>query len=192
MNMRQKKNGRSPEQESPPLGLEQVDQAGGPLDFRWGDVPVLILFWALMIIVFMQFFTRYVLNDSLGWTEEIARFLLVLVGFVGSVTAVRKGSHIFLEFMYRFIPASWAKVFSVTSEFVCIGFYGTCTWMSVQIALQSHQTLVSVELPKSSIYWVVAGSFALMTLYSVGWLIRKLKQDGESIIAELEEHAIAS
>ena len=30
------------------------------------------LFWALAFIVFLQFFTRYVLNNSLAWTEEIA------------------------------------------------------------------------------------------------------------------------
>lgn len=192
MKTRQGESGRPPQEEPSSLGLEMVDQVEGPLDFKWVDLPVMILFWALMIIVFLQFFTRYVLNDSLGWTEEIARFLLVLVGFVGSVTAVRKGSHIFLEFLYRFIPASLAKAFSVSSELICIGFYSTCAWMSVQMAMKSHQSLVSVPLPKSAIYWVIAVSFVLMALYSLGWLIRKLGQDGESIVAELEEHVIAS
>ena len=28
-----------------------------------------VLFWALAFIVFLQFFTRYILNDSLAWTE---------------------------------------------------------------------------------------------------------------------------
>ena len=63
-------------------------------DLRWSDALVFAIFWILFGIVFLQFFTRYVLNNSLGWTEEIARYLLILVTFVGSVTAMRKGSHI--------------------------------------------------------------------------------------------------
>ena len=30
-------------------------------------------FWLLGVTVFYQFFTRYVMNDSASWTEEIAR-----------------------------------------------------------------------------------------------------------------------
>ena len=42
-------------------------------DVRVYDVPVLVVFAVLFLIVALQFFTRYVLNDSLGWTEEIAQ-----------------------------------------------------------------------------------------------------------------------
>ena len=37
------------------------------------DWVAFVIFWSLAFIVFLQFFTRYVLNDSLAWTEEIAR-----------------------------------------------------------------------------------------------------------------------
>ncbi len=53
---------------------------------------MLVIFWVLAFVVFLQFFTRYVLNNSLGWTEEIARFLLIGVTFIGSVMAVRKNA----------------------------------------------------------------------------------------------------
>ena len=39
-------------------------------DIQWDDAPVLVVFWGLAFVVFLQFFTRYVLNNSLGWTEE--------------------------------------------------------------------------------------------------------------------------
>jgi len=47
-------------------------------------------FWILGATVFYQFFTRYVLNDSAAWTEEIARYLLIAVVFTGATIGVVK------------------------------------------------------------------------------------------------------
>ena len=52
------------------------------------------VFWALAAIVFSQFFTRYVLNDSAAWTEEIARYLLIAIVFIGAADRRRKNNHI--------------------------------------------------------------------------------------------------
>ncbi|HBS98909.1 MAG TPA: TRAP transporter small permease, partial [Citreicella sp.] len=47
------------------LDSQEIDLS----DLRWQDGLVLAIFWILALVVFLQFFTRYVLNDSLGWTE---------------------------------------------------------------------------------------------------------------------------
>ena len=49
-------------------GLEEVTDDIS--DVRVYDFPVLLIFLALFLIVALQFFTRYVLNDSLGWIED--------------------------------------------------------------------------------------------------------------------------
>src|SRR5205823_12700554 len=61
------------------------------------DWIAFVLFWALAIIVFLQFFTRYVLNDSLSWTEEIARYGLMSLAFIGGAVVTRKKAHIAVE-----------------------------------------------------------------------------------------------
>ena len=58
--------------------------------------------WALT--VFYQFFTRYVMNDSAAWTEEIARYLLIAMVFTGATIGVVKNNHIQVDFFYRFMP----------------------------------------------------------------------------------------
>src|SRR5262245_24684741 len=68
------------------------------------------LFWGLAFIVFLQFFTRYVLNDSLAWTEEIARYGLMWVAFIGGAVVVRKNSHIAVELLANILPAGSGRV----------------------------------------------------------------------------------
>src|SRR5207245_5510697 len=69
--------------------------------YGWEDWIVLAVFWVLAVVVFYQVFTRYVLNDAAGWTEEIARYLLVAVTFLFGAMAVRRGTHIQWGFVSR-------------------------------------------------------------------------------------------
>ena len=62
---------------------EAVDLSGTPLE-GW---VALGFFWVLGLTVFYQFFTRYAMNDSASWTEEISRYLLICTVFVGASSA---------------------------------------------------------------------------------------------------------
>ena len=68
------------------------------------DYGLLALFALLFGVVFLQFFTRYVLNDSLSWTEEAARYLLIVLTFIGVIKCQVLDSHIRLEFIDSFFP----------------------------------------------------------------------------------------
>jgi TRAP-type C4-dicarboxylate transport system permease small subunit len=68
----------------------------------------LAFFWVLGATVLYQFITRYVFNDSAAWTEEIARYELIAVVFIGAAIGVAKNNHIQVDFFYRHMPARWA------------------------------------------------------------------------------------
>src|SRR5690606_25023980 len=65
----------------------------------------IFLLWALVFVTFYQFFTRYALNDSAAWTEELAQYGLVVIVFVGSIIASRKNSHIKMLILRSLLPA---------------------------------------------------------------------------------------
>lgn len=158
-------------------------------DIRWMDAPVLIVFAALFFIVALQFFTRYVLNNSLGWTEEIARYFLILLGFVGGVTAVREGKHIFLEFMFHYLPRWSMKPLVVATELIVTGFWGYLGWLAVELAQRTHSNMVSITLPKAYLYYAVAASCVLMSILSLFNLWRELNKSADQLAREkLEFH----
>jgi TRAP-type C4-dicarboxylate transport system permease small subunit len=169
-----------------------IDLAGDEVsiaDVGLIDAPGLIVFWVLAIVVFLQFFTRYVLNDSLAWTEEAARYLLVLVCFLGSVSAVRRGSHIKLEFLFRMVPPVWAKVLAIVAEATTLGFFGLITWIGIELTQKTRQKMVTVPVPKAWIYWICVVALAAMTVYSAIWLWRKVKSSPEEVVAALDHSA---
>ena len=143
-------------------------------DIRAVDWPVLVVFWVLAGVVFLQFFTRYVLNDSLGWTEEIARFLLIAVTFIGAIMAVRKRSHIAVEILYRWIPRRLGRVLHVLVDLIALAFYLALAWFTVGLAQRTHQMMVSIDVPKAWLYWGVAVCFALMAAVALMVLVRGL------------------
>lgn len=162
------------------------DDAVDVSDVNWMDAPVLLVFWVLMGIVMLQFFTRYVLNESLGWTEEIARYLLIFVTFMGSITCVRRGAHIFLEFFYRYLPARLIKPLTILVELINTVFFTTLGFLCIQLALEtSHQNMVSIQLPKGIIYWSVVVCCFAMALASAYRTVRRIRASSADIAEDM-------
>lgn len=163
---------------TPAFDEEEIDLS----DVHWTDGLVLIVFWVLAFVVFLQFFTRYVLNDSLAWTEEIARYFLIGVTFIGAVMAVRKESQIAVEFLYRWFSRPLRRLLQTIVDLVSIVFYAGLTWYSYQIAGRTQQKMVSIDIPKSLIYWSVAVCFAAMTVVAIRVALRHWRSGTSRLI----------
>ncbi len=146
---------------------EEMEAATSLKDLRPIDSIVFVIFWALFGVVFLQFFTRYVLNNALGWTEEIARYLLIGVCFVGSVMAVRKGTHITVEAILTYMSERTRRASLLIMDAVMVFFCASMCWYSAILSQRTNQYMVSIDVPKSVIYWSVCASFAAMTVYAV-------------------------
>jgi len=55
-------------------------------------------------VTFAQVFTRYVTEDPLIWTEEVARYLFVWITLVGAAAGVRAHAHFGLDILRRYAP----------------------------------------------------------------------------------------
>ncbi|GAB2205212.1 TRAP transporter small permease [Roseibium sp. ROS1] len=155
---------------------------------KWIDAPGILVFWVLAVVVFLQFFTRYVLNDSLAWTEEVARYLLILVCFLGAITATRRGAHITLEFLMRMVPPRLAKSLTVLSQTITLGFFASMTWIGIELTQKTRQKMISLPIPKAWIYTICVVALGLMAFYSAIWLWRRLRQSPEDLVRSLDDH----
>ena len=126
-------------------------------------------FWLLGATVFYQFFTRYVLNNSAAWTEEIARYLLIATVFTGATIGVVKNNHIQVDFFYKFMPRPLSRALSTLVDWLRVGFFASASVLTVMMMLKlgSNSRMTMVDLPMNWVYGVCLLGFAAMALRSV-------------------------
>ena len=161
---------------------EAVDLSGTTIE-AWA---ALAFFWALGLTVFYQFFTRYVMNDSASWTEEIARYLLISTVFVGAAIGVAKNNHIQVDFFYRFMPRWLGRAMALLTDAMRIAFLGAAvvlTWQLMQ--KMGNYKMTVVDLPMNLVYGVCLAGFVSMFLRSL-WVARIHWQRGYSVLERPE------
>ena len=155
-------------------------------DLRPQDIVVFIAFWALFGVVFLQFWTRYVMGNSLGWTEEIARYLLIAVTFIGSITAMRKGSHIAVEALLLYLPKQAKHWTLVAVDGLVAIFCGAMAWYGYELGNRAPGYMISVDIPKAYVYWGVALALLGMTLHAAIRFVQRLRRQEPDVAHGLD------
>lgn len=154
----------------------QEDDAGlhvedGEVDFStvpWEAWVGVFFFLLLGGVVLTQFITRYVLNDSASWTEEIARYLLVATVFSGAVIGVARNNHIQVDFVYRYLPARLGRVLATMVDLLRSAFFVAMVYLCyLLIQRLGASRMTVVDLPVSILYWICLGGLAAMAWRSI-------------------------
>ncbi|MFQ8430011.1 TRAP transporter small permease [Amaricoccus sp. W119] len=166
-----------------PVSIEEMahafEEEGGPVDlsnYAIEDWLTMAVFWAMAVCIFLQFFTRYALNNSLAWTEEIAANCLVIVVFMGSAMCVRMGRHIVVDLLYNFLSPKTGRVLEVIVDLIGICFYAYMAWLMWRyIDIVGGERMVTVDLPRGFVFYTVFIAFVLMTLRSAQNFVHDLR-----------------
>jgi len=146
-----------------------VDLSG----FSFEDWVCFGFFWIMSALVFLQFFSRYVLNDSFAWTEELAVYCLIPVVFIGAAMCVRRSRHIQVNILYRYLPAPAGRVLATLVDLASIAFFGYVAWLVARYALAvNNEPMTTIDWNKSHVYWLACVGFVLMTgrAIQVSWI----------------------
>lgn len=155
------------------------------------DWLTLAVFWGMAACVFLQFFTRYVLNDSYAWTEEIAINCLVVVVFLGSVMCTRTMRHIHVDLVYRYLPERAGRVLALLVGLITISFFAYMTWLLWRYtAIVHRERMVTINLPRNIVFYTVFAGFFLMLVRQIQVFIADIRR-GYSMLerpAEFDTH----
>jgi len=139
-----------------------------------------LLLAALLVPVSIQVFSRLMPGiDSPEWTEEAARFLLIWTIMIGSMVALRRGSHFAVDMLPRLQPGV-ALVLDIVTHAIVLVFAAFLLRHGVDFALFArHQTSEIADWPLWIVYvaWPVTG--AVWCLFTVEALWRRWRHRKE-------------
>ncbi|WP_119462880.1 TRAP transporter small permease [Rhodospirillaceae bacterium SYSU D60014] len=137
------------------------------------DYIGVVILWILAVIAFLQFFTRYVLNDSAGWTEEVGRYFLIALTFIGAVTASRRNSHIRVVVVRERLPERLKPATDIIVAIVEMGLYLTLLYLALLLLPEMHdERMTFADIPLSVVYVFICLGLAFMAFREAARLVR--------------------
>ena len=128
---------------------------------------VAAIFAAMCLVGLLQVFNRFVLNQSLSWSEEFQIYCHVWIVFLAIPIAYRHGAHLSVDSLRKLFPRKLGVVFDLFIELLWIWFAVALTWLSWKVSeVAKLQSSPGLEMPMSYVYYgmVVGGAYLLLVV----------------------------
>lgn len=132
------------------------------------DQVTLLLLTTLLLVVGAQIFSRYVLNHSLFWSEELARYLFIYLVFLGAAIVLRRDGHIQVSFFVERLSPRLRRGVAVLGDLLLLGFTGIVFTQSVRLAVMVWTVpTAALLIPWTLVYLGIALGMGAMVLVSL-------------------------
>ena len=129
---------------------------------RWVVIAILA---AMASMVFANVVLRFLTDHSILWVEEVSRYLMIWLTFLGAGLVLRYGGHIGIDTLQERFPAQ-APVIRAVIFIVMLVFFVVMLWLGVRYAAFTWgQTTPVMQIPIGAIYLAMPIGFALMIVH---------------------------
>jgi TRAP-type C4-dicarboxylate transport system permease small subunit len=133
----------------------------------------LLLMLGLVIDVFLGVFSRYVLQATFRWYDEVARLCFVWMVFLGAASGVRRGAHFRLHLLIDRLGPRLRRATDLVVGLLVVVFGGVLVAGGVAMwPVARRQVTDSLELSMLWFYAALPVGGALMILFSLPQLWR--------------------
>ena len=136
----------------------------------------------IVLTVTWQVVTRFILHDPSSYTEELARFLLIWIGLLGSAYALRSKAHLGIDILTYRLTGIRKQIADVLVYVIIIMFSTLIMIVGgirlVELTFTLKQISASMGIKMGYIYSVIPISGLLMVYYSIVFIIDAIKSNG--------------
>ena len=151
------------------------------LDEHAEEYIVVTCLGVMSVLIFVQVIMRYVFNNSLSWSEELSRYLLIWMVNIGISYAVKKKCHVRITALDTVLSPKAKKVLEIISSMLVLVFAGTVTYLGYLVAafnIKMGQMSQAMEfLPMWVVYLAVPIGFALTCFRTIQNLLTPEKPE---------------
>lgn len=157
------------------LMCKQVDQ-------YLEEALMVILLSLMSVLIGVQVFMRYVMGDSLTWSEELARYCFIWCTYLGVSYAVKTKAHICVEAVVNKLPETLHKWSRILVHVIFIFFALLVVKEGYALSMKIFkfgQTSSSLGLPMGWIYLAPTVGFALVIIRLLQEIFKELLNKGD-------------
>lgn len=146
-----------------------------------------IIFVAFIIIIVsasIQVFYRFVLDKSFSWTDELCRYGMIWITFVGAGYAVRTHQHIAVDLLKNYVPAKFGAVLDQINSVLTFLLGIILTYFGGKLSLMNMTQLSpGLKLSMGFMYGSIPLCGILICIYAafdvVGWVAPEKREKKE-------------
>jgi C4-dicarboxylate transporter, DctQ subunit len=139
---------------------------------------ITVLLFSTTILLFVNVVMRYVFKNSTTWAEEVIRYAIVWVTFIGGSVCARNKLHVGIDIFVANMPLKIKKILLILADlcsaFFCafITFYG---YQNTMLVVDTAQKSPAMLMPMWIVYMAMPLGALLMTIRFLinGWKILK-------------------
>ena len=128
------------------------------------------------LLVLFNVFTRYFLKFTFNWTEEVAVGAFVWVIFLGFANAYKTKGLIGVEVLTNLVKEKYQPVVLMITSFLVTILSGTMFYLSYLYFKSSTKITAALEVSYKYIYIAIVFAFALITIYSIYFLVQSIRK----------------
>lgn len=149
---------------------------------KFEEYSLVVLLSVMTILIFIQVVCRFCFKNSLSWSEELARYILVWSTFLGASLGIKKGAHIGVEAFKLILPKNVKIVVEYIGIILCF-IFSIIVFKNCSIILQKQfstgQVSPAMQIPMWIPYLGVCLGAFLMSLRFIEAFITVKKENLE-------------
>lgn len=126
---------------------------------------VIVLTAVMCLVILAQVIMRYFFNSPLTWSEELARYTMIWVTFLGTAVAQKRGTLVCVDMFVERVPERVQRIFRIACDIISLLFSGIMTWYSILFATSQSALLQkspAMHIPMCYVYMCVPIGFGMM------------------------------
>ncbi len=136
---------------------------------------LIVLTVTMFATVAYNVFMRFVVNRSVGWADELSRFIFVWISFLGAVLAFRNDEHVGLDVLVEKVRSpKIRRVIAVVQHTLVLTVLLFLTWFGYRASTTVMNVSPALSIPMNIVYLIVPFCGLLMCLLGFGKLIAAL------------------
>lgn len=156
---------------------------------KWLDANLekyccVVLMSVMTLIIFIQVVARYVFQNSLSWSEELARYIFIWLVYLGISYGCQMRKHIKIDAALGLFPKNLRKYIVIVGDLFFLAFAVYVAYTGFGYSIKQTRVSSAMGIPFKYVYISTFVGFSLAVIRQIQTIIYRIRciKNGEEYV----------